>query len=384
MIGANNKYQTWKNFPSAVKAAWFILSVYIFIAVFSPFIANEKPILIKNEDGLSMPIFMNKSIEYYEAEILISPIIPYSYKQTNLTQNKALAPLTYDDNDNIHLLGTDGLGRDLTASLIRGAFISLKIAGIATILALLLGLLIGATIAYVGDTKIMYNAVQLIILTFSKIYVLYLIAAKFFFANDNYSTTSFAFSIVLIAIVSLLAFNFASKLRLKKYQIPCDTIGMRAIEIINSLPGLFIILFIMSLVSGGSVSILIITLSILILPNLVRHSRAETLAIKGENFVQTAESIGQYKAIIIIKHIIPNIIQPILVITIFGFMACILTESSLSFLGIGLPIDEMSWGKLLSQARSNLNAWWLAVFPGLALFKVIWALHTLREYYAER
>jgi peptide/nickel transport system permease protein len=364
--------------------AWIIMVIYFLIAILSPFIANEKPILIKNEEGFSMPIFDDEITSYPENQILLNPLIPYSHNTTNLMQTKALPPLSTDNNNNFHFLGTDALGRDVMASLIRGAFISLKIAGLATLLALILGLFIGSTMAYFGDDKVKYNWVQLSILTISKIYALYLIAAKFFFACDNFSNAAFITALIFVSTVSVFLFYLSSKLNIKKYNIAIDIIGMRTIEIINSIPGLFIILFIMSMVSGGSITVLIITLGVLILPNIIRHSRAEALTIKTENYIHSAEAIGLQRFIIILKHIIPNIIQPILVVAIFGFMACILTEASLSFLGIGLPVEEMSWGKLLSDARGNINAWWLAVFPGIALFKVIWSLHTLREFYTER
>jgi len=80
------------------------------------------------------------------------------------------------------------------------------------------------------------------------------------------------------------------------------------------------------------------------------------------------ESLGYNNWRIILKHALPNALAPALVSIAFGVAGAILTESSLSFLGIGVPVDVQTWGKMLSEGKANFSAWWLVVFPGLMIF----------------
>ena len=74
---------------------------------------------------------------------------------------------------------------------------------------------------------------------------------------------------------------------------------------------------------------------------------------------------------IIIKHILPNVIPILLVQIIFGLAGAVLIEASLSFIGVGVPLNTITWGSLLNEARDHFSAWWLVVFPGLCVFTLI-------------
>ena len=80
-----------------------------------------------------------------------------------------------------------------------------------------------------------------------------------------------------------------------------------------------------------------------------------------------------------LRHILPNALAPVLVSVVLGIASAILTESALSFLGVGVPADLVTWGSLLHEVRSNTSAWWLAVFPGLAIFLAVMAYNLLGE-----
>jgi len=95
--------------------------------------------------------------------------------------------------------------------------------------------------------------------------------------------------------------------------------------------------------------------------------------------VTAARSVGAGPVRIMLRHILPNALAPILVPITFGIASAILTESSLSFLGFGPPPPSASWGSILNDARSNLSMWWLVVFPGIAIFLTVLAYNLIGE-----
>ena len=111
-----------------------------------------------------------------------------------------------------------------------------------------------------------------------------------------------------------------------------------------------------------------------------RFARAETLAVKGETYIQSARVLGYDSLRILFIHILPNILPTLLVVICFNISSAIILESSLSFLGIGLPVEEISWGKLLAEGR-NMKLWWLVVFPGFAIFVVVLCLNILATHF---
>ena len=97
------------------------------------------------------------------------------------------------------------------------------------------------------------------------------------------------------------------------------------------------------------------------------------------DYVAAAQVLGASDARIMLRHILPNAIAPVLVSMSFGVASAILTESGLSFLGIGVPAHLVTWGSILAVAQSNTTAWWLAVFPGAAIFVTVTAYNLLGD-----
>jgi peptide/nickel transport system permease protein len=95
--------------------------------------------------------------------------------------------------------------------------------------------------------------------------------------------------------------------------------------------------------------------------------------------VSSATAIGLPDRRIMFRHILPKALAPVLVSVVLGIAAAILVESSLSFLGIGVPADTVTWGSILNEARSNTFAWWLAVFPGAAIFIAVMSDYLVGE-----
>ena len=115
-----------------------------------------------------------------------------------------------------------------------------------------------------------------------------------------------------------------------------------------------------------------------------RHARAETLSVKEREYVTAARIMGSGHLAILYRHILPNILPTLLLLGAMNFAGNVLLESTLSFLGMGLPPEEVSWGSLLSEGRKNPYAWWLVVFPGFVLFVLVFTINQLTYQYLEK
>ena len=112
---------------------------------------------------------------------------------------------------------------------------------------------------------------------------------------------------------------------------------------------------------------------------IARFTRAEFLKIKNLEYIQAGQALGFNEVRIIFKHALPNGIAPALVAIAFGIASAILVESGLSFLGIGVPPDVVTWGSLVNAGRENFQAWWLVIYPGLAIFITVTIYNLLGE-----
>jgi peptide/nickel transport system permease protein len=113
--------------------------------------------------------------------------------------------------------------------------------------------------------------------------------------------------------------------------------------------------------------------------SIARFIRAELLRIRNLSYIEAARAMGFSEFQILLKHAIPNALGPVLITLAFGIASAILLESTLSFLNIGVSDEDVSWGKLLSYARQREEAWWLAVFPGLAIFITVTIFNLIGE-----
>jgi peptide/nickel transport system permease protein len=112
-------------------------------------------------------------------------------------------------------------------------------------------------------------------------------------------------------------------------------------------------------------------IGILWCPSIIRFVRAEALKLREQTFVQSARVLGLSQRQITWRHVIPNAMGPALITIAFGMGSAVLIESGLSFLGIGVAPEVVTWGKMLNLARSSISAWWIALLPGVAIFITI-------------
>ena len=158
-----------------------------------------------------------------------------------------------------------------------------------------------------------------------------------------------------------------------------DSVLMRIVDVAFSFPVLLLALAIVAILGQGIGSAMI-AIGIVYIPIFARVARASTLSVRQEPYVQAARTMGVSSGRIVMSHVLPNISGPVIVQTSLSLAFAILTEAALSFLGLGVQPPEPSWGKMLFDAQGFMaDAWWMAVFPGLAIFVVVLAFNLLGD-----
>ena len=157
-----------------------------------------------------------------------------------------------------------------------------------------------------------------------------------------------------------------------------DLLGMRLVEVFEAVPTLFLLLAFVAFF-GNNLYVLMLIIGVTSWPAYARYVRAEFLRLREQDFVQAARVSGLPLESVLFRHLLPNALAPLLVAMSFGFAAAILAEATLSFLGLG-PVDAPSWGQMLNQAvRSSRFVWWMALFPGGAIFMTVLSYNLIGE-----
>jgi len=383
------------------KTAVFSLYIVFFlvvVAVLAPFLANEKPLVCKYKGELYFPVlkeiavgwgigefqtqFQNVDWKKLEYDMVVFPPVPY------LPMNQ--------DNDNIHSkspfddqvvpskrwhhwFGTDELGRDVLSGMIHGTSIAMTVGIVSMTIASVIGIFLGALAGFFGDDNMKVSRVRLwlnLIALFLGLF--YAFSARSYAITDAMAESlskgmvqlliSMALLVGVIVVFNLIVIPLKRIPFLgKQVSVPFDLIIMRTIEVLNSIPTLFLILLIISIVRKPNLYVIMGIIGLTGWTGIARFIRAELLKVRNLEFIEAAHSLGFSNWHILFRHAIPNALSPVLISIAFGIAGAILTESTLSFLGLG-PADTVTWGQLLSYARQIPQAWWLAIFPGFAIF----------------
>jgi peptide/nickel transport system permease protein len=157
-----------------------------------------------------------------------------------------------------------------------------------------------------------------------------------------------------------------------------DLMISRLFEIMLSIPTFFLLITVAALLPPS----IFLTMAIIGMTSWVgiaRFTRNEFLRIRNQDYVTSAIALGVKDGKVMFKHILPNALAPVIVSVVLGIAGAILVESSLSFLGIGVPAELVTWGSILQEASTTTFAWWLAVFPGFAIFITVLAYYLVGE-----
>lgn len=158
-----------------------------------------------------------------------------------------------------------------------------------------------------------------------------------------------------------------------------DALLMRLVDLMFALPGLVLAIVIAGLL-GPNRRNAMIAIGIIITPAFARVVRGAVLEVMGFPFVESARALGSSHARIMVRHVLPNIAAPVIVLVTVYLSTAILSEAALSFLGLGTQPPEASWGGMLSSARSYLEiSPWLSIFPGLAIMVVVLGFNFLGD-----
>lgn len=159
-----------------------------------------------------------------------------------------------------------------------------------------------------------------------------------------------------------------------------DLLGMRFIEMVEAPPRIILLILVNALVAHRNIYLMMAVIGLTGWTTYARYLRAEFLTLRQRDFVLAGIAAGLKRRSIVFRHMLANGLTPVLVSTTFGVASAILYESTLSFLNLGL-VDEPSWGGLLNQARAGGSGfvWWIALFPGLAIFLTVFAYNLIGE-----
>lgn len=158
-----------------------------------------------------------------------------------------------------------------------------------------------------------------------------------------------------------------------------DTAIMRLVDIMLSIPSFFLILAVIAFLTPSIINIMIV-IGLTSWMGVTRLVRAEFLSLNDREFVTASRTLGAKNARLIFTHLLPNSLTPIIVSAVLGVAGAVLMESALSFLGLGVQAPQASWGNILTDGKEYIQfAWWLSLFPGLAILITVLGYNLLGE-----
>lgn len=421
----NFKRFAWNQFKKNKPAyySYKILIALIVLALLSPILATDQPLYCKYKGVNMFPAFsfsnsceiknVDGTIEtlqydiaewkYLDATTIIFAPIAYAPDKTDYDNADYVAPngkqVFKDKEGNLiempakfrHWLGTGKSGEDVLSGLINGTRVSLSIGILSMTIASFLGILLGAMAGYFGDKKLQTTRGSFWTMVIGLVFAYYYsFSVRSYNITDAFAISGFAvliqiiISLIIFALVSFLFYLLGKQIGKISFLstrvfIPVDSIVSRTIEILISMPLLILIISISAIAKEKSMINLMVIIGLTTWTGIARLTRAEFLRITNLEYIQAAKSMGFKEFHIMFKHALPNALAPALVAIAFGVASAILIESSLSFLGVGVPPSTVTWGSLLNAGREQFSAWWLVIFPGLAIFLTVTIYNLLGE-----
>ncbi len=381
-MASSTKYQPRFGHSITDKILLIALSCFVLVSLFAEFLANDRPLYAQIDgkhywpavQALLRPTTDDEQQWGSGADRLVLAPIPFSTNPSAGIHNRYQPPLTTHTvygRKKKHWLGTDRLGRDVAACMVYGCRKSVYVGLFSMLLAALIGIFSGLMAGYWGNNYQMPRPWVFVVVSTGILYIGFL-----YHHHLLRGPLSVLIVLVLLAVGHQVAFRNGTGRRVRA---PMDDLVLKAIELFNSVPTLMLLLAITSIFVQPGLTQLALIIGLISWTSFARFTRAEVLNTKELAYVKAAKISGQNHVSVIWTYILPAILGPLLVTFAFGVASVILLESTLSFLGIGVPPEEVTWGSLLGQSKRYTQAWWLAIFPGITIFVVITVLHMLGD-----
>jgi len=308
--------------------SFWIVTLLFVLSLGSEWICNNKPLILRFEGSLYFPMFSFYPAQQFGQEVTVTPDYKALRKSERYQQGAGnfmlLPPIPYSPNESVTNLPSEPPSRPTTQNLLgtddRGRDLL---------------------------TRLIYG-----------------------FRN------SMVFALVSWIIIVLLAYFFGAIQGYSGGRV--DLYGQRLTEIWNALPVLYVIIFLISIVPSSLILLILIWVTFS-WTGLASYIRAEVLRIRKLDFILASKALGVGTPRVLIRHILPNTLTPIITFSPFIISASVGALAALDYLGLGLPAPTSSWGELLRQGKENLNSWWLVVFPFTCLFTTLLLLNFVGE-----
>jgi peptide/nickel transport system permease protein len=316
-----------------------------------------------------------------EGQSFLPPLIPYASTTQDAKNADLVSPFGTQNIPSLyykHWLGTDKLGRDTLAGLIVGTRTALMIGLGGMAIALFIGLVMGMSAGYFSNDRFKLTIIGLILRG-----VLFSILIFYFNVFFQQRLPFYWLCLLIVTVFSLIKLGeyFFSKISFfnSTIRFPLDGFIMRLIEILQTIPTILWLLALVAVTGRLNIVGLIFFIGFTSWTTTARLVRGELMRIRQLEYMETAKVLGFSHTRILLRHALPNILTPVFIALAFGIANCILIEALLTFIGFGLPLEQVTWGSMLSIARDNPTAWWMAVFPGFMIFITVYSLNRLGE-----
>lgn len=405
---------------AAIYIIWGWLSVLAVTSLLAPVLSTDKPWVVKKEGRWLFPAFnthhaqkilpqgsMSSEWKLQKFEKAFWP--PCTYQPGNTDwYNISVSPLdkqqfVTQESEIVsmpakfrHWLGTNHKGEDVMAAVIYGCRHSLAVGLFSMLLAGLIGIVLGLVAGYYQNYRLQVSWGATIGFFIGLIPALFYGVVRPSQVMHDDSTTGMdtwiiSVSFNVLIFISLLAGciltgHWVSKKIpwfSRRVSIPADSIITRITEWMNSVPTLLLILILAGLFNKSSTGLIVI-LGLLQWTGIARIVRSETLSLRQTGWIESAISLGIPEFRLFSQHLFPHILPSFLVVFILGITGSIMAESSLSFLGAGIPDNWISWGTLSGDGKRHLDNWWLLAIPGMLIFLTLLCLSALAEQYRRK
>lgn len=385
----------YRKFWKEQKPLFLSLHGIAFIVIFGIFLIGQKPIVCQYKNQWYFPAFQTDShsgstlkadlntlaqsdFKLLSYEFVIWPLF-YRDATRLQAQDAWLRPGSRGSDHSFYVWGTYDLGRDLFAACISGLKRSLWLSVCTMLLAGFTGMILGSIVVFQAQRIPSISRISIVLIILSLMEFIFLIFLAVEWRSIN---TLFIFLFFLWLMTTVASLLFMSQK--PKLLFSADRICLAYVEIMKSIPALLFLLILIQIFLHPNMGVLSVVLAFLYTPIVVKYSRAITYKIISEPFLDALEVSGAKPMRIYFRHILPKVGLDLIPVFVFGLANIILLESTLSFLGLGLPLEAISLGNIMHISSSNPSAWWAVSFPGLLVFWVVYTLNRFGEWLSGR